>query len=211
MVATRTRTRLGIDERRAQLLEVGLELFSTRPYDEVRIDEVAARARVSRGLLYHYFPTKRDFYVDVVRAEIAEAYEFSEPDPSLPPLERLRASMDAWLDYIESNAAGFLTTYGAGIGTDPEVRAIVEAGEARQAARIVEQVVGGADTPPILEVAVRGWITLAVSTVSDWLERRMLERELLRDFLVNAFVAMITAAAQADPELDRVLPPPPTM
>ena len=121
-MATRTRTRLGIDERRAQLLEVGLELFSTRPYDEVRIDEVAARAGVSRGLLYHYFPTKRDFYVDVVRASIADAYEFSEPDPSLPPLGRLRASVDAWLDYVESNAAGFLTAYGAGIGTDPEVR-----------------------------------------------------------------------------------------
>jgi AcrR family transcriptional regulator len=209
-LGTRTRTRLGIDERRAQLLKVGLELFSTRPYDEVRIDEVAARAGVSRGLLYHYFPTKRDFYVDVVRAEIAEAYEFSEPDPSLPPLERLRASMDAWLDYIESNAAGFLTTYGAGIGTDPEVRAIAEAGEARQAGRIVEQVVGSADAPPILQVAVRGWITLSVSTVADWLERRTLERRLLRDFLVNAFVALITAAAQADPELERVLPPPPT-
>src|SRR5436305_5521189 len=211
MVAARTRTRLGNDERRAQLLEVGLELFSTHPYDEVRTDQVAVRAGVSRGLLYHYFPTKRDFYVDVVRAAIADAYEFSEPDQSLPPLERLRASVDAWLDYVESNAAGFLTTYGAGIGTDPEVRAIVEAGEARQAARIVEQVAGGADVPPILEVAVRGWITLSVATVADWLEQRMLERELLRDFLVNALVSLITAAAQADPELDRVLPPPPTM
>ena len=211
MVAARTRTRLGNDERRAQLLEVGLELFSTRPYDEVRTDEVAVRAGVSRGLLYHYFPTKRDFYVDVVRASIAGAYEFSEPDPSLPPLERLRASVDGWLDYVEPNAAGFLTTYRAGIGTDPEVRAIVEAGEARQAVRIVEQVAGGADVPPILEVAVRGWITLSVATVADWLEQRMLERQLLRDFLVNAFVGLITAAAQADPELERVLPPPPTV
>jgi AcrR family transcriptional regulator len=211
VVATRTRTRLGIDERRAQLLDVGLELFSTRPYDEVRIDEVAARAGVSRGLLYHYFPTKRDFYVDVVRAAIADAYEFSEPDPSLPPLERLRASVDAWLDYVEPNAAGFLTTYRAGIGTDPEVRAIAEAGEARQAARIVDQVAGGADVPPTLEVAVRGWITLSVATVADWLEQRMLERELLRDFLVNALIGLITAAAQADPQLDRVLPPPPTV
>ena len=211
MVAARTRTRLGNDERRAQLLEVGLELFSTRPYDEVRTDEVAVRAGVSRGLLYHYFPTKRDFYVDVVRASIADAYEFSEPDPSLPPLERLRASVDAWLDYVEANAAGFLTTYGAGIGTDPEVRAIVEAGEARQAARIAEQVAGGADVPPTLEVAVRGWITLLVSTVADWLEQRTLERQLLRDLLVNALVGLITAAAQADPELERVLPPPPAV
>ena len=210
-MAARTRIRLGNDERRAQLLEVGLELFSTHPYDEVRTDQVAVRAGVSRGLLYHYFPTKRDFYVDVVRASIADAYEFSEPDPSLPPLERLRASVDAWLDYVEANAAGFLTTYGAGIGTDPEVRAIVEAGEARQAARIVEQVAGGADVPPTLEVAVRGWITLLVSTVADWLEQRTLERQLLRDLLVNALVGLITAAAQADPELERVLPPPPAV
>src|SRR2546423_13788924 len=167
MAAAGTRTRLGNDERRAQLLEVGLELFSAHPDDEVRTDQVAVRAGVSRGLLYHYFPTKRDFYVDVVRAAIADAYEFSEPDQSLPPLERLRASVDAWLDYVEPNAAGFLTTYGAGIGTDPEVRAIVEAGEARQTGRIIEQVVGGTHAPPILQGAIRGWVTLPGSPVAD--------------------------------------------
>src|SRR2546421_9827356 len=96
-MATRTRTRLGIAERRAQLLEVGLELFSTRPYDEVRIDEIAARAGVSRGLLYHYFPTKRDFYLAVTRAAAAEVGELTAADGALPLQEPLRGAwMHSW-------------------------------------------------------------------------------------------------------------------
>lgn len=55
----RTRRRLSTEERREQLLSVGARLFSESPYDEVWIEQVAEIAGVSRGLLYHYFPTKR--------------------------------------------------------------------------------------------------------------------------------------------------------
>ena len=66
------RRRLSVDDRRDELLRVGMELFSTRAYDEIWVEEIADRAGVSRGLLYHYFPTKRDFYVAVNRAAAAE-------------------------------------------------------------------------------------------------------------------------------------------
>src|ERR671930_555067 len=109
-MAAGTRTRLDVEERRAQLLDMGLELFSTRPYDEVWIEEIAERAGVSRGLLYHYFPTKRDFFVAVVRSAVDEVYGLTEPDESLEPLERLRASVESYLDYAENHPHGILTT-----------------------------------------------------------------------------------------------------
>ena len=65
----RTRRRLSTAERREQLLSVGARLFSDGPYDEVRIERVAEIAGVSRGLLYHYFPNKRDFFAAVVERE----------------------------------------------------------------------------------------------------------------------------------------------
>ena len=56
--------------RRAQLLELARKAFSDRSYDEVSIDDLAREAKISKGLLYHYFPTKRDLYVAGLR-EIA--------------------------------------------------------------------------------------------------------------------------------------------
>src|SRR4051812_45882941 len=74
------RARLDVDERRAQLLSLGLERFSERSYDEVSIDDLARAAGISKGLLYHYFPTKRDFYI----AALAQAAEqlLAATDPS---------------------------------------------------------------------------------------------------------------------------------
>src|SRR2546423_15285903 len=64
------RIRLGTDARRMQLLALARAAFSDRAYDEVSIDDLAREAKISKGLLYHYFPTKRDLYVAGLR-EIA--------------------------------------------------------------------------------------------------------------------------------------------
>ena len=62
---TRTRRR---DDRRRQLVGIGLRLLTTTPIHEMSLDQVAAEAGISRSLLFHYFPTKRDFYAAVVGA-----------------------------------------------------------------------------------------------------------------------------------------------
>src|ERR1041384_6692618 len=66
------RVRLETDQRRAQLLALARKAFSDRSYDDVSIDDIAREAKISKGLLYHYFPTKRDLYVAGLR-EIAAA------------------------------------------------------------------------------------------------------------------------------------------
>src|SRR2546423_8774486 len=98
------RTRLDIDLRRQQLVEIGMELFAKRPYDEVWVEEIAAEAGVSRGLLYHYFPTKRDFFVEVVRAQFEHVAQLTVPDTSKPALDGRRATLDAYIRTVEENA-----------------------------------------------------------------------------------------------------------
>src|SRR5882672_1458403 len=61
------RRRLSPEDRRAELLALGAEVFGKRPYDDVRVDEIAELAGVSRALMYHYFPDKRAFFAAVVR------------------------------------------------------------------------------------------------------------------------------------------------
>src|ERR1041385_6097022 len=95
------RIRLDNDERRAQLLTLARKAFSDRSYDEVSIDDLAREAKISKGLLYHYFPTKRDLYVAGLR-EIAEelVQKSTAIPPNLAPIERVRTGLDAYLEHI---------------------------------------------------------------------------------------------------------------
>src|SRR6266550_7663256 len=144
-----SRRRLSVDERREELLRIGMELFSTRAYEEIWVEEIAERAGVSRGLLYHYFPTKRDFYVAVSRMAAEEVRELTEPDPRLPPIEQVRAGVDAFLRKAEERSEGFLTAYRGSLSGDPEVRAIVEKGRQAQADRILVAFAGKGPSPDI--------------------------------------------------------------
>jgi AcrR family transcriptional regulator len=193
-----TRRRLSVDQRRAELLRIGMELFSTRAYEEIWVEEIAELAGISRGLLYHYFSTKRDFYVAVSRAAAAEAGEVSAPDPSLAPSEQLRSGIEAFLRYAEAHSQGFLTAYRGSLSGDPEVRAIVEEGRQRQAARILAAVAGTDEPPPLLRLAVHGWIALAQNVIASWLQERDATREAVCELLSGALSGVIAAATDAD-------------
>jgi AcrR family transcriptional regulator len=186
-----------VDARREQLLRIGSELFSERAYEEVWIDEIAAAAGVSKGLLYHYFPSKRDFVSAIARAEIARIHELTDPDPALPPEEQLRASVDALLAYLERNPAGFIAFHRGAFGADPELRAIDEEGHARQVERIVSAITGGEAAPELLRLAIRGWTGFVEATILNWLEGgRQVARKQVRDLLVNALTGIVQASGQ---------------
>ena len=99
------RRRLSPEDRRSELLTLGAEVFGQRPYDEVRIDEIAERAGVSRALMYHYFPDKRAFFAAVLRAESQRLFDATNtpPSPDLCLFDQLREGVIAYLRYYEEN------------------------------------------------------------------------------------------------------------
>ena len=196
------RVRLDLDARREQLMRVGLELFSTNSYDAVSIDEIAARAGISKGLLYHYFPSKREFYVAGVREAAAQLREIVEPDPALPPPERLRVSLEAYLDYVEHHAEGYIALMRGGIGSDAEVREIVEESRGVIVDRSIADLPLESEPTPLLRLAMEGWVGYVEATSLTWLERRTVPRESLRELLFNTFLVVVGAAVQADPALE---------
>src|ERR1700712_5001668 len=108
------------DVRRTQLLEIGLELFSTQAFDAVSIDEIARRVGISRGLLYHYFRSKRVFYVEIVRLAAQDLLSRLGQGETATPGERLRADLAAYLGFVAERSAGFVTLLRGGIGSEPE-------------------------------------------------------------------------------------------
>jgi AcrR family transcriptional regulator len=137
-----SRRRLSPDDRRNELLALGAEVFGRRPYDEVRIDEIAERAGVSRALMYHYFPDKRAFFAAVVRAEGERLFEATNapPDPDQNLFGQLRAGVMAYLRYDGEHPHGAWAAY-MGMGrSDPVLRGIDDIDNDRQANRIMSRI-----------------------------------------------------------------------
>jgi AcrR family transcriptional regulator len=137
-----SRRRLSPEDRRSELLALGAEVFGQRPYDEVRIDEIAERAGVSRALMYHYFPDKRAFFAAVVRAEGERLFEATNapPDPDQNLFHQLRTGVLAYLRYDEEHPHGAWAAY-MGMGrSDPILRGIEDIDNDRQANRIMGRI-----------------------------------------------------------------------
>ena len=183
------RCRMKTDERREQLLRTGVQLLGERSYEQVSIGAIAEAAGVSKGLLYHYFPTKKDFILAVLREAADELSVVTAPDPALPPLEQIDASLDAFLSYVEDHAAAYTTIIRTRGGGDPEIRAALEASRERRVGELLAGIGAWSPTladdprPPALEAAVRGWTFFVEGVVLQWLERRDLDREQLRELL----------------------------
>ena len=197
----RERARLGVDERRSQLLELGLQLFSDHSYDELGIDDIAKAAGISKGLLYHYFPSKRDYYVEVVRRAAGQLIERTDGASSEEvSLEALRRALDAYLDFVDQHARSYVALVRGGIGSDPEVAQLLEATRRTLTERIVSRISAEAP-PPLLQLALRGWIGLVEAASLDWLDRREVPREQLRGLLEQMLLATIVAAGVEPPAL----------
>lgn len=194
------RVRLEVDERRAQLLALGRRIFTASPYDEVSMDAVAREAGISKGLVYHYFPTKRDYYVSTIRDAAAELLALTEPPESLPPLERITAGLDAYLAYVERHAAAYASLFRGGVGADPEVFAVVERTREQLLGRILLGAERGLELAkvPAFRLAVRGWVGFVEAVSLDWLERRSLPRADVVTLCVRVLLATVECVAPVD-------------
>lgn len=184
-------SRLDVADRRAQLLQVGCELFANRPYDEVWIEDVAERAGVSRSLLYHHFHSKRSFLHAIVEHETAAILEATRPDPDLPPVEQLRASLDAYFAYVAGHPHGYRALFRGAPGADSEVRAIVDANLERQEERVLDALGAGESPDERLRLTIHGWLALVVAIALDWIDRPSLTAAEVRDLCVDALTGAL--------------------
>ncbi|MCP3765825.1 MULTISPECIES: TetR/AcrR family transcriptional regulator [Streptomyces] len=204
-MTTGVRRRMGVEERRQQLIGVALELFSRRSPDDVSIDEIASAAGISRPLVYHYFPGKLSLYEAALsRAADDLASRFVEPREG-PLGARLVRVMGRYFDFVDEHGPGFsaLMRGGPAVGSST-TNALIDS--VRQAA--YEQILshmGAVDPPARLELVVRSWISLAESTALLWLDGRRVPRAGLETQLVQDFAALCAVAAAHDEELGALL------
>ena len=180
--------RLGPDARRAQLVGVGLALMKNMAFDEVTAETVARAGGVSKGLVF----TTRDLQVAILRAAAAELLADLDVGAGLPPDERLRAGLEAFVRYIEQQPASYQAVVRRA-GSDERLLAVFE--DTRAAVvDIVAGALGVAELPAGLRMAVRGWIAMVEECVLHWLDGRPVPREELVEFLRRVALTMLPDA-----------------
>lgn len=169
MTASGKRSRLPPEQRRAQLLALGVDLLADRTLDELSIEDLAEAAGVSRGLLFHYFSGKADFHLQVVRAAADDLIERTAPDPAWPADEVLVRSVAAFVGYVETNRRAYVALVRGASSGDDAVRAVFESTRERLAGRTVEVMEAlGLVVDPTARLAVRGWIAFVEDVTVSW-------------------------------------------
>ena len=132
--------RLPRSARRAQLLDVALEVFVEQGYHAASMDEIAVRAGVSKPVLYQHFPGKLDLYLalletscDTVIAEVKGALASTTDNR-----RRVQATIELWYDYVADQGAAFRLVFESDLTNDPSVRAQVDRVVNESAAAIAE-------------------------------------------------------------------------
>jgi AcrR family transcriptional regulator len=208
------RRRLSPEDRRAELLALGAEVFGKRPYDEVRIDEIAERAGVSRALMYHYFPDKRAFFAAVVKDEADRLYEATNtPVPDgMTMFEEIRAGVLAYMAYHQSNPEAAWAAY-VGLGrSDPVLLGIDDEAKNRQMehimSRIGEVVSGMPDTSALqpdverdLRVIIQGWLAFTFEICRQRIMDPTTDADRLADACAHTLLDGIGRVPEIPPEL----------
>jgi AcrR family transcriptional regulator len=186
---------LSPDERKTQLITLGVKMLGERAIEDISVSEIAAQAGISRGLLFHYFPTKQDFQLEVVRHANAELLARVVPDPTLSLFDMLRDSVGRYIDYVSENRTSYLALLRGPTSSSPELVGLVE--QTRRA--IVDIILGQVplSEQPRLLLVVRGWVAFTEETTLSWLSEESVTRDELTELLVESLLVLSIAVNPA--------------
>jgi AcrR family transcriptional regulator len=186
--------RLEPDARREQILDCAVRLFGERPYAAVSATEIARAAGVARGLLNHYFGTKRDLYLEVVRRlVIVPGLERAAEGITGSLRTRVERSVDWYLDTVSLHGRTFVAVTGAeGFGADPEIERILAEADNLAAGAVLTAVGIPRDEQGAEQLAaVRTYGALAKAAVREWIRDGNLTREQLQLLLSQALITVV--------------------
>jgi AcrR family transcriptional regulator len=187
--------RLEHDERRAQILACARRLFSERNYDAVSTTDIAREAGVARGLLHHYFGTKRELYLEVVRSLMrmpSNPVPLQAPGPGLEIV--IEQGVERWLVMLERNRETWLAAIASrGLSRDPELETILEQAREQAADRLIEalQTYEAARAPDELRATIRAYSGFAEAASVEWLLRERLTRAEIKALLIQGFLSIV--------------------
>ena len=196
------RTRLAPQERRKQLVELGMMMLAQRGIEQISVEEIAKKAGISQGLLYNYFPSKREFHLAIVRHVSDGILRRLVPNLDLAPVDMLREWLGNYADYVLDNRDGYVSILRGPASGDPELRAIADENRTAVIDLVLTYVLTPAgEVSPATILAIRGWIAFVEETTLGWLRNPQVSRTQLIEMNVHAL-----STVTLDPKLSVDVP-----
>ncbi|WP_207210349.1 TetR/AcrR family transcriptional regulator [Nocardioides zhouii] len=162
--AAPVRRRLTAEDRRRQLVGIGLAKIVEKPIQDLSLDDIAAEAGISRGLLFHYFPTKTDFYLACIAAAGRRMLRTTAPDEDLPGEEQVEMVTRLMVEQIERRRDFYLAlVHGHGVA-DPRVSEVMDSVRDGSTERVVQAL----DVPERQRDVVRAWWAYTEDRALTW-------------------------------------------
>ncbi|NMM86606.1 TetR family transcriptional regulator [Rhodococcus sp. SRB_17] len=190
-----TGKRLGPQDRREQIIVSAAKVFENKSYADVSMTELAKAAGVGRPLLNHYFGSKRDLYLDVVRRFVFIPELAVERLPGSTSAEkRVDAVIDRWLDVAGRHRGMWMSTVMSDdLRRDPEMDQILQDADSVAAQRMMDALdlrPSGEDAATV-HAAIVAYGGLAKAASKQWLVTGLLEREQVHTLLVVSLLAIV--------------------
>jgi AcrR family transcriptional regulator len=184
------RTRLTPDERRAQLVALGVSALADAPLEDVTIELLSERAGVSRGLVFHYFGSKQGLHHAIVHTARDSMLRATDLRPELAPLDRLRDTLERVVAFVREHPATFYSLVRGAASGSLEVRDLVDEARQAQAERAVSVFLELGEPDSLrLRVALRAWVAMA--------EQELVDAGIRSDIPAREIVDLLMATAEA--------------
>lgn len=193
--AAASRQRLDPEIRRKQILQCARRIFAKTPYQDVSTAEIAAKAGVARGLVNHYFGTKRELYLEVVRTAATVPAEALLFVPNGTLAEKVDVAVTWFLDSLERSGGTWIAaTSTIGLGRDKELEKILLEAENVSVDRTIEAVGldGYVQEREQIQAMIRSYAQLARSAGREWLLRKTLSREQVHSLMCATLLCIVT-------------------
>jgi AcrR family transcriptional regulator len=190
-------------ERREQLIAIARGAFAERGFDGVSVEEIAARAAVSKPVVYEHFGGKEGLYAVVVDREVQQLLgTMREALTATSQRMLLEQATFALLDYVEASSDGFRILVrdsppGSGTGT---YVSIISDTVTRVEGILGDQFAARGFDPKVAPLYAQMLVGMVSTTGQWWLDARTPAKDVVAAHLVNLAWNGL-ANLEQDPEL----------
>ena len=202
--AERPRTRLSPDVRREQILAEASTFFADQDYSAVSLEMIAGRAGVTRGLVHHYFGSKRGLFLAVVERAVRVPDDVALiPEGVTGSFEEIVAAcVRRWMRVIESAGGLWIAADSGGVG-GADADAVLSSARDDLVDRMIDEVPFPESLDrDLLRSALRCYAAVARVATEEWLVRGTLDRgqteTLLRLELLGLVERIVPALSRTD-------------
>ena len=177
-------------QRREQLLEIARELFAERGFEGTSVEEIAARAGVSKPVVYEHFGGKEGAYAVVVDREtqaLHTSIRSALTTPGAGSRELLERGAMALLDYIDGRPDGFrILSRDSSAGQPSGSFASILSDIAVQVEDLLaDEFTKTGHDPKFAPLYAQALVGLVAQTGQQWLDTREPERAVVARHLIN--------------------------